>query len=77
MKRPWRRGLDAVRTGSRRLTAIQGRILLTVLYWTFFPLAALVNRRDPLRLRNRPEAGSNWTLRDGRPLSPESLRRMF
>lgn len=56
------------------------RVILTVIFIVIFSPAGLIMRllrRDPLRLRLRPDAPSYWHGRESDDRSPERMERMF
>jgi hypothetical protein len=69
-----RRWLDRLRDHSRRVAAVETRVLLGAVYCLVFPFLAPLRLRDLLRLR----AGtSSWQERDDPVQTAETLRRMF
>lgn len=66
----------AFRKLSSRLAAVQGVVLLTVVYCLALPMAVFLRLRDPLQLRERG-ASSLWKPRRRPVETAETLRRLF
>ncbi len=66
--------IDAVRRGSRRLAAIQSRVVLTVIYLLLAPCAIGLGLAKLWRRRSR---ASYWQVRLDRRDPAKALSRMF